>query len=330
MGKEKKGFFSMLKEKFSGKSENDMFSESVYDEKNAMACESGEHYEGKLKNGLRNGKGTMTYASGNIYTGNWKKGMMHGKGEFIFNTTGERYVGEFSENKISGKGKFWHKNGAVYQGEYKNGKREGKGVMTYADGGHYEGEWFADKKNGHGKEYYAKSKIYYEGNFQMGLREGYGVMKWPDGHTYKGNFSRDKMNGFGVYDYGDGRIYKGIFVDDQRTDGEFTHKDNNGNWVTERYVAAPKPQQTVSYKKPLTVNDVPKGNGNLTITLVSYPASRKVEMIKHVREITGLGLKEAKDIVESVPKPVMKNASKIQADAISSRLKAVGGVVDVR
>lgn len=324
---EEKGFFQKLKDKFSNKNDVDTFGGEFFDGE-FQIDEYGNKYKGGMKKGKRHGKGYIIYTSGNTYKGQFKNGVKEGKGEFIFNTTRERYVGEFHNDKISGKGKLWHQNGAVYEGEYKNGKREGKGVMTYRDGGRYEGEWFADKKNGQGKEYYAKSNIYYEGSFQMGLREGFGVMKWPDGHVYKGNFSKDKMNGYGEYDYGDGRIFKGIFVDDQRSDGEFTHKDNNGKWVTERYVA--KPKQTVSYRKPLTANDVPVGNGNLTITLVSYPDERKMEMIKHVREITGLGLKEAKDIVENVPKPVMKKASKIQADAISARLKAIGGVVSVR
>ncbi len=321
--KKKKGFFEKIKGIFKKDNEDtfeNMMSEPVGGEYHI--AENGSRYQGDMKNGKRHGKGYVIYASGNTYKGEFKNGVKEGKGEFLF-ADGERYVGEFHNDIISGKGKFWHNTGAVYEGEYKNGKREGKGVMTYKNGGHYEGEWFSDKKNGHGKEYYAKEKIYYEGSFQMGLREGFGEMRWPDGHVYRGNFSRDKMNGYGEYDYGDGRMYKGIFVDDQRVDGEFTHKDSNGKWITERYTApkksvAPPPQS------------IPSGGGNLTITLVSYPYERKMEMIKHVREITGLGLKQAKDIVEGVPSAVMKNASKMQADLISQRLRAIGGVVEIK
>jgi len=56
---------------------------------------------------------------------------------------------------------------------------------------------------------------------------------------------------------------------------------------------------------------------------------KKIQVIKEVRAITGLGLKEAKDLVDGVPKPVKEGVSKDDADAIVKQLEAVGAVVEV-
>ena len=55
----------------------------------------------------------------------------------------------------------------------------------------------------------------------------------------------------------------------------------------------------------------------------------KINVIKVVREITSLGLKEAKDLVESAPKAVKEAAPKAEADAIAAKLREVGATVDV-
>ena len=56
----------------------------------------------------------------------------------------------------------------------------------------------------------------------------------------------------------------------------------------------------------------------------------KLNVIKAVREITGLGLKEAKDMVESAPKAVKEGVSKDEADKIAEQLKAAGAEVEVK
>ncbi len=56
----------------------------------------------------------------------------------------------------------------------------------------------------------------------------------------------------------------------------------------------------------------------------------KVPVIKAVRTITGLGLKEAKDLVEGVPKPVKEGASKEEAEEIQKKLQEVGATVEVK
>lgn len=56
----------------------------------------------------------------------------------------------------------------------------------------------------------------------------------------------------------------------------------------------------------------------------------KVNVIKAVKELTGLGLKEAKDIVDAAPKAVKENVSKAEADDMKSKLEAAGAVVTLK
>jgi len=57
---------------------------------------------------------------------------------------------------------------------------------------------------------------------------------------------------------------------------------------------------------------------------------KKIQVIKVVRELTGLGLKEAKDLVEGVPKPVKEAVSKDEAAAMKKKLEEAGGTVEVK
>jgi large subunit ribosomal protein L7/L12 len=57
---------------------------------------------------------------------------------------------------------------------------------------------------------------------------------------------------------------------------------------------------------------------------------KKIQVIKEVRAITGLGLKEAKDLVEGAPKPVKEGVSKDEAGKIKAQIEAAGGQVDVK
>lgn len=66
-----------------------------------------------------------------------------------------------------------------------------------------------------------------------------------------------------------------------------------------------------------------------TVVLKSAGAA-KIAVIKVVREITGLGLKEAKDLVDGAPKPVKENVSKEEADAAAAKLKDAGADVEVK
>ena len=57
---------------------------------------------------------------------------------------------------------------------------------------------------------------------------------------------------------------------------------------------------------------------------------KKIQVIEVVRELTGLGLKEAKDLVEGVPKPVKEGVSKDEAATIKKKLEDAGGTADVK
>jgi len=67
-----------------------------------------------------------------------------------------------------------------------------------------------------------------------------------------------------------------------------------------------------------------------TVTLKAYPAEKKVTVIKVIREITGLGLKEAKDLVEGAPSLVKEAVSKADAEKIKKQLEDVGATVEVK
>ena len=66
------------------------------------------------------------------------------------------------------------------------------------------------------------------------------------------------------------------------------------------------------------------------VVLASAPADKKIQVIKVVREITGLGLKEAKDLVEGAPKPVKEGAAKDEAETLKKKLTDVGATVEVK
>jgi len=57
---------------------------------------------------------------------------------------------------------------------------------------------------------------------------------------------------------------------------------------------------------------------------------KKIQVIKVVREITGLGLKEAKDLVDGAPKPVKEAVPKAEAEAIKKKLQEAGGTVELK
>jgi len=67
-----------------------------------------------------------------------------------------------------------------------------------------------------------------------------------------------------------------------------------------------------------------------TVTLKEYPADKKVTVIKVIREITGLGLKEAKDLVEGAPSLVKEGISKADVDNIKKKLEETGAKVEVK
>ena len=65
-------------------------------------------------------------------------------------------------------------------------------------------------------------------------------------------------------------------------------------------------------------------------TILTAIGDKKIQVIKEVRAITGLGLKEAKALVDEAPKPVKEKTSKDEAEEIQQKLQAVGATVEIK
>ncbi|MDR1029996.1 MAG: 50S ribosomal protein L7/L12 [Treponema sp.] len=96
----------------------------------------------------------------------------------------------------------------------------------------------------------------------------------------------------------------------------------------------------VSAAAPVAVAAVGAGAGapaepveektEFNVILKAYDATKKIAVIKEVRAVTGLGLKEAKDLVEGAPKPLKENISKEEAAKIKDQVTAAGGTVEIQ
>ena len=69
---------------------------------------------------------------------------------------------------------------------------------------------------------------------------------------------------------------------------------------------------------------------DFNVSLVSFPADKKINIIKVVREVTSLGLKEAKDLVEAVPKVLKEAVNKDEAEAIRKKFDEVGAKLEIK
>jgi large subunit ribosomal protein L7/L12 len=64
--------------------------------------------------------------------------------------------------------------------------------------------------------------------------------------------------------------------------------------------------------------------------VLTAPGDKKIQVIKEVRALTSLGLKEAKDLVDAAPKPVLERVPREQADKAKAQLEAAGGSVELK
>ncbi len=95
----------------------------------------------------------------------------------------------------------------------------------------------------------------------------------------------------------------------------------------------------VSAAAPVAVAAAPAAGGaaapaeeaasEVTVVLASAGAN-KLNVLKEVRAITGLGLKEAKDLVDNAPKPIKENVKKEEADAIKAKLEELGATIELK
>jgi len=95
----------------------------------------------------------------------------------------------------------------------------------------------------------------------------------------------------------------------------------------------------VSAAAPVAVAAVPGGAGAGAVAaeektefdvILSAAGEKKIQVIKVVRELTGLGLKEAKDLVDGAPKPVKEKLSKAEAEEMRKKLEEQGATVQVK
>lgn len=71
-------------------------------------------------------------------------------------------------------------------------------------------------------------------------------------------------------------------------------------------------------------------DAEVNVILASVPSDKKIAVLKEVRGITGLGLKEAKDLVDGAPKAVKEGVKKEEAEAIKKQLEAAGATVEIK
>jgi large subunit ribosomal protein L7/L12 len=104
-------------------------------------------------------------------------------------------------------------------------------------------------------------------------------------------------------------------------------------------VKAMEEKYGVSAAAPVAVAAAPAAGGDAAaaaeekteFTVVLKDAgAQKIQVIKEVRAITSLGLKEAKDLVDNPPKPIKENVNKQEADEIKKKIEAAGGVVEIK
>jgi len=94
----------------------------------------------------------------------------------------------------------------------------------------------------------------------------------------------------------------------------------------------------VSAAAPVAMMAAPAGGAaaaaveqtEFTVVLAAVDAAKKINVIKEIRAITGLGLKEAKDLVEGAPKTVKEGVNKEEAEKIKKQLVDAGGTVEVK
>lgn len=94
----------------------------------------------------------------------------------------------------------------------------------------------------------------------------------------------------------------------------------------------------VSASAPMAAMAVPAGGQSEAAeeekdefdVVLTGPGEKKIQVIKVVREITGLGLKEAKELVDNAPKPVKEKVGKEEAEAVKAKIEEAGGSVELK
>lgn len=103
-----------------------------------------------------------------------------------------------------------------------------------------------------------------------------------------------------------------------------------GDYLKEEYGIEPAAGAAVMMAGPAAQGQAEENEEKTSFDVILKEfGEKKIQVIKEVRALTGLGLKEAKDLVDNAPKPVKEGLSKEDAEAAQQKLEAVGAVVEV-
>jgi large subunit ribosomal protein L7/L12 len=108
---------------------------------------------------------------------------------------------------------------------------------------------------------------------------------------------------------------------------QLVHENMGGNWKDLTNSAGPAKVATANANAD--AGDTQPENALKDVKLVGFDPKAKIKVIKEVRAIAGLGLKEAKEMVESAPKILQKQLKPEQAEELKERLEAVGAQVEI-
>ena len=95
-------------------------------------------------------------------------------------------------------------------------------------------------------------------------------------------------------------------------------------------VSAAAPVAAVAAVAAPAAGGAPAAEKTAFDVILTESGANKIAVIKEIRAVTVLGLKEAKDLVESAPKPIKEGATKQEADDIKKRVEAAGGKVELK
>ncbi len=100
--------------------------------------------------------------------------------------------------------------------------------------------------------------------------------------------------------------------------------------LEERFgVTAVAPAMAMAVAQPGAAAPAAEEKTEFDVVLTDF-ADKKIQVIKVVRELTGLGLKEAKDLVEGVPKPVKEGIEKKEAEEVKKKIEDAGGKAEIK
>jgi large subunit ribosomal protein L7/L12 len=102
-----------------------------------------------------------------------------------------------------------------------------------------------------------------------------------------------------------------------------------GNYLKETYGIEPAAGGAVMMAGPAAAAEEVEEKTSFDVVLTSF-GDKKIQVIKVVREATALGLKEAKELVESAPKAIKEGLPKEEAEALAEKIKEQGGTVEIK